>query len=185
VSPAAGTSARSLWLWTTIALGVVLLAVVATIATLALVRDDGTRELQSAAMPWEDPGGETTETSRDVAAAARTETLAFLEVDYRAMEPLTEKVLDGATGEFKKQYADRVEDLVTQAKENKSISEGEVVALGIGELDDDSALVHVAANSQVQNSTTGGTPQPRYYRLQLDMVREGDQCLVSQLQFVG
>jgi hypothetical protein len=37
----------------------------------------------------------------------------------------------------------------------------------------------------VQNSTTGGTPQPRYYRLQLDMVREGDQWLVSQLQFVG
>lgn len=183
--PAAVSSGRPVWLWTTVALGVVLLAVVATIATLALVRDDGTRELQSAAMPWEDPGGELTESSRAVAAAAREETLAFLEVDYRDMEPLTEKVLDGATGEFKKQYADRVEDLVTQAKQNRSISEGEVVSLGVGELDDDSALVHVAANSQVQNRSTGGTPQPRYYRLQLDMVREGDRWLVSQLQFVG
>lgn len=183
--PAADPSARSLWLWSTVALGVVLVAVLATIATLALVRDDGTRELQSAALPWEDPGGELTESSRAVAEAARSETLAFLEVDYRDMEPLTEKVLDGAAGEFEEQYRDRVEDLVTQAEQNKSISEGEVVALGIGELDADSAVVHVAANSQVQNSSTGGTPQPRYYRLQLDMVREGDRWLVSQLQFVG
>jgi Mce-associated membrane protein len=185
VRPAGEPFARSLWLWTTAALGIVLLALVATIATLALVRDDGTRELHAAALPWQEPGGALTDSSRAVADAARTETLAFLEVDYRDMEPLTEKVLDGAAGEFEKQYSDRVEDLVAQAKQNKSISHGEVVALGIGELDEDSALVYVAANSQVQNRSTGGTPQPRYYRLQLDMVREGDEWLVSQLQFVG
>lgn len=178
-------SPRSLWLWTTTALAVVLLAVVATVTVLAVLRDDGSRELESAAMPWRDPGGELTRRTRDVAAAARAETLAFLAVDHRDMAPLMDAVLEGATGTFKEQYAERREDLEKQAVENKSISSGEVVALGIGELDADSALVNVAANSEVQNTSTDGTTQPRYYRLQLDLVREGDKWLVSQVQFVG
>ena len=34
----------------------------------------------------------------DVTAAAREQTLAFLTVDYKNMDPLTDKVLAGATG---------------------------------------------------------------------------------------
>lgn len=177
--------ARSLWLWVTAGLAVALLAVVATTTVIALVREDGSRELAAAAMPWRDPAGELTATSREVAAAARAETLAFLAVDHRDMGPLMDRVLAGATGEFAEQYAERREDLERQAVENRSISTGEVVALGIGELDADSALVYVAANSEVQNTSTDGTTQPRYYRLQLDLVREDDEWLVSQVQFVG
>jgi len=179
------SSERGLWRGVTLALTVALLAVVATIATLATVRDDGARELTSAALPWRDPGGELTATSRAVAAAARAETLAFLEIDHRDMERLTQEVLDGATGEFARQYADRVEDLVGRARRDRSVATGEVVAVGIGSLDADSALVHVAANSQVQDRTTQGTARMRYHRLQLDLVREGDDWLVSRLQFVG
>lgn len=176
---------RSVWLWSTVALAVVLLALVATSAVLATTRESGLAELERAAVPWQEPGNELTEQSRAVAEAARAETLAFLAVDYRDMEPLMDDVLDGATGEFKEQYEARREDLVQQAEQAESISTGEVVALGIGDMDPDSAKVYVAANSQVRNASTDGTAQPRYYRLQLDLEKVEGRWLVSQVQFVG
>lgn len=165
-------------------LGALLVVLLLAIGVTTLVRDDGADDLTRAAAPWL-AGDDLTDAHREVAAAAEKETLAFLEVDYRDMEPLMQAVLDGATGDFAKQYAERQELLVEQAEKNKSVSSGKVVALGVGELDDDSALVYVAADSQVQNVNTGGTAQPRYYRLQLDLVREGDRWLTSNVQFVG
>ena len=50
---------------------------------------------------------ELTADQREVAAAARTEALAFLTVDHRNMDPLVDAVLAGATGDFKEQYADQ------------------------------------------------------------------------------
>ena len=47
-----------------------------------------------------------------------------------------------------------------------------------------SATVLVAANSDVSNNRTGGEPQTRYYRLRLDLVREGDPRLTNNVQFV-
>lgn len=130
-------------------------------------------------------GGELSEQHREVMAAARKETMAFLDVDYRDMEPRIEAVLDGATGDFAKEYADRRGKLVEAAKKYKSVSTGKVVAVGVGDLDKDSAVVFVAANSEVQSVTTEGSKQPRYYRLQLDLVREGSAWKTAQVRFVG
>ena len=52
-------------------------------------------------------------------------------------------------------------------------------------MDADSALVFVAADSEVENVTTDGTKQPRFYRLQLDMVREDDEWKAASVRFVG
>lgn len=127
---------------------------------------------------------EFTADQREVAAAARTEALAFLTVDHRNMDPLVDAVLDGATGEFEEQYADQRARLVKEAKRTGAISTGEIVALGVGDMDADSATVLVAANSDVSNRRTGDEPQTRYYRLRLDLVRMGDRWLTSNVQFV-
>jgi Mce-associated membrane protein len=42
----------------------------------------------------------------------------------------------------------------------------------------------VVADSTVSNLNTK-SPQPRHYRLQLDLVRQGSRWLTSDLQFVG
>ena len=125
-----------------------------------------------------------TAAQREVAAAARAEALAFLTVDHRDMDPLVDAVLAGATGDFKEQYAAQRETLSSEAERTEATSTGEVVALGVGDLDDDSATVLVAANSTVTNTGTGGEGQARYYRLRLDLVREGDRWLTSDVQFV-
>lgn len=125
-----------------------------------------------------------TAAQREVATAARTEALAFLTVDHTDMEPLIDAVLDGATGDFAEQYEAQRDTLTSEAVRTKATSTGEVVALGVGDLDDDSATVLVAANSTVTNTSTGSEGQVRYYRLRLDLVREGGRWLTSNVQFV-
>lgn len=162
-------SARGLGLITW-GLGALLLALVATITFLVRsgpVVDDGLTQAQ-----------------HEVAAAARTEALAFLTVDHRNMDPLVDAVLDGATGDFKEQYAAQRARLVRQAERTDATSTAEIVALGVGDLGADTATVLVAANSDVSNTATGDAPQTRYFRLRLDLVREDDRWLTRDLQFV-
>ena len=83
------------------------------------------------------------------------------------MDPLIDAVLDGATGDFAEQYASQRETLTSEAVRTEATSTAEVVALGVGDLDDDSATVLVAANSTVTNTSTGSEGQVRYYRLRL------------------
>jgi Mce-associated membrane protein len=125
-----------------------------------------------------------TASHHEVAEAARTEALAFLTVDHTDMDPLIDAVLAGATGDFKKQYESQREMLASEAVRTEATSAAEVVALGVGDLDDDAATVLLAANSTVTNTSTGDEGQVRYYRLRLDLVREGDQWLTSNVQFV-
>jgi Mce-associated membrane protein len=127
---------------------------------------------------------ELTAAQREVAAAARAEALAFLTVDHTDMDPLIDAVLAGATGDFAEQYASQRDTLTSEAIRTRATSTGEVVALGVGDLDDDSATVLVAANSTVTNKSTGAEGQVRYYRLRLDLVREGGRWLTSNVQFV-
>ena len=127
---------------------------------------------------------ELTAVHQDVAAAARAEALAFLTVDHEGMDPLIDAVLAGATGEFAEQYESQRETLTREAVRTEATSVPEVVALGVGDQDADSATVLVAANSTVTNTGTGGEGQVRYYRLRLELVREGDRWLTDNLQFV-
>ena len=175
--------------WTTAAaaLAVLLvalgLAIGATTATMA----DGGDALRRAALPWRGHEDVTDLTARhrEVARAARAETLAFLAVDYRDMDPLIDAVLDGATGDFEAQYGRRRTELIRKATRNQTVTTGEVVALGVGNLDEDAAEVYVAATSHILNSDADRTKQPRYYRLMLDLVRVDGRWLTSAIQFVG
>jgi Mce-associated membrane protein len=125
-----------------------------------------------------------TTAQRDVAGAARAEALAFLTVDHRDMDPLVDAVLEGATGDFAKQYASQRRTLTKEAVRTRATSTPEVVALGVGDQDEESATVLVAANSTVTNASTGDEGQVRYYRLRLRLVREDDRWLTSDLRFV-
>ena len=156
--------------WVAGGLAVVLVALLVAIGLVVTRQDDVDADLTAA--------------QQDVAGAARREALAFLTVDHRDMDPLIDAVLDGATGGFAKQYASQRETLTSEAVRTEATSTPEVVALGVGDQDDDSATVLVAANSTVTNAGTGDDGQVRYYRLRLRLVREDDRWLTSDLQFV-
>ncbi len=156
--------------WVAGGLAVVLVALLVAIGLVVTAQDDVDAGLTTA--------------QQEVAGAARREALAFLTVDHRDMDPLIDAVLDGATGGFAKQYASQRETLTSEAVRTEATSTPEVVALGVGDQDDDEATVLVAANSTVTNAGTGAEGQVRYYRLRLRLVREDDRWLTSDLQFV-
>ena len=153
-----------------VGLAVALVALLVAIGLVVTSRDSVDDDLTSA--------------QREVAEAARVEALAFLTVDHTDMDPLIDAVLAGATGDFAEQYESQRDTLTSEAIRTEATSTGEVVALGVGDLDDDSATVLVAANSTVTNTSTGSEGQVRYYRLRLDLVREGERWLTSNVQFV-
>lgn len=116
--------------------------------------------------------------------AARAEALAFTTLDHRTVEEDTQRVLDGATGAFERQFRSSLDQLTALATENESVSTGKVLSAGVVSADEDSARVIVVADSTVSNVNTP-SPQPRHYRIQLDLVRRGDTWLTSDLQFVS
>jgi Mce-associated membrane protein len=156
--------------WLIGGLAVALVALLVAIALVVTSRGSGDDELAA--------------TQREVGRAARTEAVAFLTVDHDDMEPLVDAVLAGATGDFAEQYASQRDTLVSEAVRTEATSTAEVVALGVGDLDEDSATVLVAANSTVTNTRTGPDGQVRYYRLRLDLVREDGRWLTSGVRFV-
>ena len=127
-----------------------------------------------------------------VTVAATNVTKAFLDVDYRDMDPRIAKVLDLSTGTFKHQYDTAKVDLKTQAQQAKAVATGAVRYVGIGDVDDDTAVVYVAADTRVSNvsiakdKAAGKTVQDhRYYRFQLTLSKISGHWLLNDLQFVS
>ena len=139
----------------------------------------------SAAAPGSTPAEERAREYADIKRAARAEALAFLTIDHTRMDELTARVLEGATGTFKKQYRASLKSLKESAASQESFATGRVKEIGLSEVDADSASVFVAAGSKVKNKATKGTVQDRSWRIKLTMAEQGGRWLVSNLEFVG
>jgi len=158
-------------------LGVVLVALCAWLVVFVVSGDK--------AAPGTTPAESVASEYSDITRAARAETMAFLSVDHKKMDELTARVLEGATGTFKKQYESSVKSLKDTAIAQESISKGSVNEIGLSEVDSDAATVFVAAASKVQNKGTKGKVEDRAWRIKLSMVKQDSRWLVSQLEFVG
>lgn len=117
--------------------------------------------------------------------AARREALAFLTLDHRRMDRAVERVLDGATGDFAREYARGRADLVASSRRSQAVSKGRVLHVGIDDGGSDRAVALVAADARVANRSTDGRAQRRFFRLRLTLVRQDDRWLTSGLEFVG
>ena len=127
-----------------------------------------------------------------VQSAASQVMKAFLDVDYRDMDPRVKKVLGLSTGAFKNQYQTAAADLKSQVQAAKTVATGAVLRVGIGDIGDDKAVVYVAADSNVSNTSIekekaeGKTADGRrYYRFQLTLTKVGDRWLLSDLQGIS
>ncbi|WP_225095331.1 hypothetical protein [Streptomyces sp. CoH27] len=121
---------------------------------------------------------------QDILAAARQSALNFTSLDYRHYDRDSRTVLEGATGDFKKQFAAQTAQLTKLVAQNRSVSEGQVLEAGIVRSDARSARVLVVADSKVTN-TAAPEGQARTYRLQLDLVHVAGRWLTSDVTFVG
>ena len=169
--------------WWLRALTWVLLLLLVVTGVTTVVVPDGRDRLVGALTPWRADSDLTTR-HRAAAAAAEELALAFLSVDHRDMDTLVDRVLARSTGEFASEYAGERDRLVREARRARAVSVAEVVAVGVDELDQDSATVLVAADTVVRNRSTGERAEARYYRLRLDLVLEDGRWLTQDVEFV-
>lgn len=116
--------------------------------------------------------------------AASTEVEALLNTSYENLQPSFDAVLAGATGAFREQFEKSSESLVETMQQTQAVQESDVLWAGVVAADADSATVNVAASGTVANKLTESKPVARNYRLQLELVLEGDAWLTRDLQFV-
>lgn len=117
-------------------------------------------------------------------AAARQMAVNFTTLDYRHGKADLQRVMDGATGDFKEEFGNGVDQLGQIIGKSQAVSQGQILEAGLVESDADSARVLVVADSTVSDKATP-TGQRRHYRMQLELRREGGRWLTSNLELVG
>lgn len=94
------------------------------------------------------------------------------------------QVLEGATGEFEEDFANRSDNLREVLTTNKVSSEGKVLEVALVRADEETATALVVVDATVRNAANpdGGI---NTYRMKLELERQGDRWLTSLLEFVG
>ena len=138
------------------------------------------------------PGKSEAEKANDrdlaVQVAATGAMKAFLEVDYRDMDARIKKVLSLSTGAFKNQYQTISTELKTGAETAKTVTTSAILRVALGDVDDDTAVVYVAADTNVTNTAVEQEKASgkdvdgrRFFRWQLTMTKVGDRWLLKDL----
>jgi Mce-associated membrane protein len=157
--------------WTTV-VAVVAFAGVLAIAVLFGHRWYGDRALDNA--------------HQQALAAARQESVNFVSISVSSVDRDLQRVVAGATGDFKDEFVRGQDDVRKAVVENNVQSTGTVLRSGLVSGDRRSAVALVAVDATVKNVKA---PEGRtsHYRIQVDLTRDtkSGAWLVSRLQFVG
>jgi Mce-associated membrane protein len=163
------------------ALNVVLgLIVVVLVAWLVVFAVHG-----SVAAPGRTPAEQQAHELTEIRQAAQAEAIAFLTVDYRRMDQIIDRILEGATGKFKKEFESTLKVLKPGVVAQEVVAKGSVRELGVGTFDGDSATVFVSGISRARSKETEGKFRTMPTRLRLDMTKVGKRWLVSNLEYVS
>lgn len=117
-------------------------------------------------------------------AAARQTAVNFVSVSASSVDRDLQRIVAGATGEFKDEFVRGQAQVRAAIVENKVESAGTVLRAGLVSGDRRSAVVLVAVDATVKNAKAPDG-RPSHYRIQVDVTRDGGAWLVSRLQFVG
>jgi len=152
-----------------------LAALIALVVLLALlVIGASTRNARSAA--------------RDAAAAAaRNEALHLTTISYRTADADLARILAGATGALRAQFAAEQAHFADTLAPDKSVSTGDVLAVGIVHSSTSAARADVAVDATVTTTGSSGKSQSvlKHYRMVMKLVKLHGHWLVSDVAFAG
>jgi Mce-associated membrane protein len=178
----------NLVLWV-VALVTAAACVVVSVAVVRALGDDETRALpQSGSVQLEsldESSADEQQRFGDIIGSATNVAKAFVNIRYDDAQASIDQVKAGAIGAFREQYDKSTNGVIEVIKRNKSVMTGEVLWAGVVSADEDSATVIVATSGTVANTQTGDKPVARFFRLQLELVKEDNAWLTSDLQFVA
>ncbi|MFE6921908.1 hypothetical protein ACFVAV_12730 [Nocardia sp. NPDC057663] len=125
----------------------------------------------------------TTERAAEFAAAAEQGVVALTSLDFSRAHQDVHRVLELSTGAFRSDFEGRAQDFTAVIQQSKVATEGRVTAAAVESMTETSAVVLVAATSQVTNSA-GAQQEPRTWRLSVTVARDGDRLKMSKVEFV-
>jgi len=119
-------------------------------------------------------------------AAAKQLTLNFVSISASTVDRDLERIVAGATGEFKDEFTRGMPQVRAAVVENNVESRGTVLRAGLVSADRDSAVALVAIDATVKNARA---PDGRlsHYRIQVDLAKDAQSGAwqIARLQFVG
>jgi len=119
----------------------------------------------------------------EFSAAARQGVTTLMSIDANHAKDDIQRILDASTGDFKNQLSAMSGLMAMQSEESKVSSKGTVEAVAVESLSDDSAVVIVAAKSDVTNADNTKRP-PVMWRLSVGISRDSGQLKISKVDFL-
>lgn len=119
----------------------------------------------------------------EFAAAARQGVTAFMSIDANHAREDIGRIIDLSTGLLKTQVEASSSFMVQQAEESKVSSKATVEAVAVESVTDNSAVVLVAAKSDVTNADNTKRP-PAVWRLTVNIERDDGQLKMSKVDFL-
>jgi Mce-associated membrane protein len=121
--------------------------------------------------------------SAEFAAAARQGVVTLMSLNFNSAADDVKRIIESTTGEFKKDFESQAADFTTAAQESKVITEANVNALAVKSMTQDTATVLVAVTTNVSNAASK-EQQPRSWRLNVNVARDGGQIKLAKVEFV-
>lgn len=124
--------------------------------------------------------------------AASQEAVNLMSLSYKTLDRDVQRILDGATGQLKQQFASREQQLKQIVPQVKAVTTGEVLGAGLVSADHDSAQVLLVVDQTVKNgsgsssaeSSSGDQGVLKHYRMSMTLQHKDGRWLVSQLEFL-
>jgi Mce-associated membrane protein len=115
---------------------------------------------------------------------ARQGALNLTTIDWQHAEADVRRILDGAAGEFRDDFAKRSQPFIDLVKQGKAKTVGTITAAGLESESANSARALVAVSVQTSND---GAPdqEPHVWRMRIDVSRIGGEVKVSNVGFVA
>jgi Mce-associated membrane protein len=117
-------------------------------------------------------------------AGAKRCVVNMISLDFNKAKEDVQRVIDGATGQFKDDFQQRANDFISVVTQSKSVTEGTVNAAALESVNGDSAVVLVSATSQITNAPPGKDEPPRIWRLRVTIAEVGGQYKMSKVEYV-
>jgi serine/threonine protein kinase, bacterial len=114
--------------------------------------------------------------------AAKTTAVNLTTINYQTVDADVQRIIDGSTGNFHDQFANRAEQFKDVVRKAQSVSTGTVTGTGVEKLEASQADVLVAV--KITSTTKGAAQEARDWRMRITIVKIGDQYKASNVEFV-
>jgi len=119
----------------------------------------------------------------EFASAARQSVVVLLSLDFRTAKRDVQRILDNSTGRFHDDFQATADELIKMTQESKVHTEAVVHAVAVQSHTNNSAVVLVAASTSITTATQTAN-DPRSWRLNVSIARDGGQLKMSKVEFV-